>query len=107
MLPPFTLVPGGPLKIAGSSFVINVYACGEGRAFPPGVRLFAITRPGLLATSLAVLALWACVAGKRAMEVRAARDLRISREVLYRLREQTAPAAEPLNPFRAPRSASS
>jgi len=71
------------------------------------LRLFGITRAGLLAMTLSVSALWGCIAVEKVTLRRAANDSRACLEELQHLREQTSPASEPVPHFRTqPPSAS-
>jgi hypothetical protein len=63
------------------------------------LRLFGITKAGLVAMAIAVFALWTCVALETAALRRAALDARVSFKTLERLREQSVPASEPTPPF--------
>ena len=64
------------------------------------LQIFGITRTGLCAMSLAVMALWGCFALEQ-NELRHGRfDARASLRELNRLREQAVPASAPVSPFR-------
>jgi hypothetical protein len=70
------------------------------------LRLFGITKTGLLAMTISVLALWICIALEAAALRRAAVDARASFRTMERLRQESLPASEPTTPFRS-RSAKS
>ncbi len=63
------------------------------------LRLFGITKAGLAAMAISVLALWCCIALESTTRHRAAMDARASFQTLERLRQQSVPAAEPRTPF--------
>jgi len=69
---------------------------GIGRANDDRLRLFGITRAGLLAMTISVIALWSCIAFERAALHRAARDARAA------VGKQSVPASEPVPRFRSP-----
>jgi hypothetical protein len=76
--------------------------------FPPvRVRLFGITRLGLGAMMIAVIALWTCIALEASTRRRANADAQISMERLRRLRQDSVPAANPMPWFRSRRPSSS
>ena len=85
-----------------NSFKISVIEFGSGRATGHRLKLFAITRAGLLATTISVLALWGCLAVQTAILRRAARDARVAIRTMERLRQHSVPASEPTPPFRSP-----
>jgi hypothetical protein len=60
------------------------------------VRLFGITKPGLLAMTISVVALWSCIAMENAALQRGARDARACARALEELRERPVPASEPV-----------
>ena len=62
------------------------------------LRLFAITKPGLLAMTLSVAALWTCFAMEQATLRRAALDARACAIALAELRERSTPVSSP-RPF--------
>jgi len=64
------------------------------------MRIFGITRAGMAAVALAVLALWSCIGLEAEARGRAARDARVSEMMLQRLRQQAAPASAPLPSYR-------
>jgi hypothetical protein len=66
------------------------------------MRLFGITRTGLRAMAISVLALWSVIALETAALHRGDRDARTSLRVLERLRQQSVPASEPAPWFGAP-----
>lgn len=66
------------------------------------VRIFGITRSGLVALSLAVATLWTCVGLEKATRLQADRDTVISIRTLARLRRLT-PASD-ITPAREPGS---
>ena len=61
------------------------------------VRLFAITKPGLLAMTLSVAALWTCIAMERTTLRQAALDARDCATALAELRERSAPVTSPVS----------
>jgi hypothetical protein len=64
------------------------------------MRLFAITKTGLLAMTLSVTALWSCIALEQATLRRAEKDAQACLNTLQQLRERAVPAAEPIPVFR-------
>lgn len=64
--------------------------------------LFGITKAGLLAMTISVLALWSCIAIEKATLHRATTDVVISLGTLERLRQHSVPVSEPAPPFHAP-----
>ncbi len=60
------------------------------------VQLFGITRPGLLAMTISVLALWSCIAMENAALRQGARDARACARALEELRERSVPASAPV-----------
>lgn len=60
------------------------------------VRLFGITRVGLAAMTLAVAALWSCIAMENHARHQAETDARVSFDRLRHLRQDPTPAATPL-----------
>jgi hypothetical protein len=64
-----------------------------------GLRLFGITKAGLLAMTISVIALWGCIAVEKATLHRAARDARAAVETLERLRQHPVPVSEPVPLF--------
>jgi hypothetical protein len=62
------------------------------------LRIFGITKPGLLAMTLSVAALWSCIALEHAALRRAAIDAEACTRALQDLRERTVPVATP-DPF--------
>jgi hypothetical protein len=64
------------------------------------VRLFGITKAGLLAMSIAVMALWTCLAMERSALRHANRDVLISLRRLESLRQRNVPVANPSRPVR-------
>ncbi len=70
------------------------------------MQIFGISKAGLLAMTISVVALWGCIALESATLQRAAIDARVSFRTLERLRQQSLPASEPLPPFhfQAPKS---
>lgn len=77
------------------------------RAGKFGVRIFGITKPGLICLAASVLALWGCLAAERAEMRRAETDLRASLRTLNRLRERTFPVDQQASPFAIQRPSSS
>jgi hypothetical protein len=76
------------------------------------LRIFAITRPGLLALALAVTALWTCVGAEAATRRQASLDAAASIRTLARLRRFTetpvsSPAREPMPRYRVQRPTAS
>jgi len=70
------------------------------------LRIFAITKPGLVALTVAVAMLWTCVGLETATRRQADRDTAASIQTLARLRRftqspnLTTPVRETLRPFR-------
>lgn len=62
------------------------------------MRLFGITKTGLLAIALSVVALWTCVGMQQAAMRRGRLDARFALRELQRLRN-AVPAALPVRPF--------
>jgi len=60
------------------------------------LELFRITKPGLIAITISVFALWGSIALETATLNRAARDARIASRTLERLRQHSVPASEPI-----------
>ena len=60
------------------------------------LRLFGITKPGLLAMTISVLALWSCIAMEKAALHRGAMDARACARALEGLRERSVPASAPI-----------
>jgi hypothetical protein len=56
------------------------------------LRIFQITRPGLIALTLAVSALWGCLASERIATKRASDDLRVSLRKIALLRNASGSA---------------
>jgi hypothetical protein len=103
-----TLVLGTQRGIVANISVISIRKLGQQRAndaVPASavrkkrLRLFGITKTGLLAMAISVLALWSCIAIETAALRRAALDARVSFRTLERLRQQSVPASEPAPPF--------
>jgi hypothetical protein len=63
------------------------------------LRLFGITKAGLVAMTISVFALWGCIVIESTTLHRAAMDARASFQTLERLRQQSVPASEPAPPF--------
>jgi hypothetical protein len=63
------------------------------------LRLFAITKPGLLAMTLSVAALWTCIAMEQTALRRAALDARACASALEELRGRSTPVSSPVSPF--------
>jgi hypothetical protein len=82
--------------------VISVIQVGTELANDDGLRLFGITRSGLLAMMISVFTLWSAIVLERAALDRAERDARAAVRTLERLKEQSVPASEPTPPFRSP-----
>jgi hypothetical protein len=61
------------------------------------LRLFAITKPGLLAMTLSVGALWSCIAMEQTALRRAALDARACATALEELRERSTPISPPVS----------
>jgi hypothetical protein len=61
------------------------------------VRFFAITKPGLLAMTLSVAALWTCIAMERSTLRHAALDARACATALAELRERSTPVPSPVS----------
>lgn len=80
---------------------------------PMTLRIFAITRPGLVALALAVAALWICVGAETAARRQANQDTVASIRTLARLRGhaegpvRSAPARAPMPLMRVQRPAAS
>jgi hypothetical protein len=64
------------------------------------LRLFGITKAGLLAIAVSVFALWSCIALEAAALRRAAVDARAFKS-LERLLQPSVPASQPAPPFRS------
>jgi len=62
------------------------------------LRLFGITKPGLLAITFSVIALWTCIALEKATLRQASLDRRACERALEQLRDRPQPVSEPL-PF--------
>jgi hypothetical protein len=60
------------------------------------VRLFAITRSGLLAMTFSVAALWTCIALEQSALRQGAKDARACAVALEELRERSVPVSEPI-----------
>src|ERR1035438_403599 len=96
-------------RSAANVFVISAVKIGIGRAkrrhtlLPRRgrtvLRLFGITKAGLLAMTISVFTLWGCIALETTTLRRAAMDARASFRTLERLRQQSVPASEPRAPF--------
>jgi hypothetical protein len=67
------------------------------------LRVFAITKTGLIAIALAVASLWTCIGMEAVTRRRADREARVSLQILWRLRQNSAPAAAPVHPARLAR----
>jgi hypothetical protein len=63
------------------------------------LQIFGITRTGLCAISLAVVALWGCIALEQNELHHGRLDARASLRELNRLRERAVPASAPVSPF--------
>ena len=59
------------------------------------LRLFGITKAGLLATSIAVMTLWTCLAMERTTMRRANRDVISSLRTLRDLQQRRVPVSHP------------
>ena len=81
---------------------MNAGEIGIRRANDDRLKLFGITKAGLLAITISVLALWSCIALQTAALRRAARDARVTIRTMERLRQQSVPASEPTRPFLSP-----
>jgi hypothetical protein len=90
------------VRDAVNIFIISANEIGIGRATDDGLKLFGITKAGLLAMTISVLALWSCLALQTTTLRRAARDARAAVRIMERLREESVPASEPTPPFRSP-----
>jgi hypothetical protein len=71
------------------------------------VILFGITKAGLGTMTLAVVALWICIALESSTRHHANAEVQVSLQQLRRLRQDSAPAAAPAPWFRSHRPASS
>jgi hypothetical protein len=71
------------------------------------LRLFGITKTGLLAITLAVVALWTCIAMEASTRLHAEREVRASLYKLRKLRQDAQPAAAPIRLFAQPRPTAS
>lgn len=87
---------------AANIFIISAIEIGIGRATDDGLKLFGITKAGLLAMTISVLALWTCLALQTATLRRAARDARVAIRTTERLRRGSLPASEPTPRFPSP-----
>ena len=61
------------------------------------LRVFAITKPGLAAMTLSVVALWTCIAMERTALERGALDARDCAAALAELRERSVPMPSPVS----------
>lgn len=88
------------------SFIFNVGTLVRGvhTVTPMTMRIFAITRPGLLALALAVGTLWSCVGLEMASVRQSSRDTAESLRTLAELRRLTE-KPETATPARAPEPA--
>jgi hypothetical protein len=84
-----------PVKL----FPINKIPIGTAPAYAHRLKLFRITKSGLLAITISVFALWGSIALETAALNRATRDARTAVKTLERLRERSVPASEPLPSF--------
>jgi hypothetical protein len=64
-----------------------------------GLKLFGISKTGLLAMTVSVVALWSCIALETAIRHQATMDALISIQTVERLRERSFPASEPVPRF--------
>lgn len=101
-LPNVTGVRDAQEPAAANVFIISVIEIGIGRARIDRLKLFGITKAGLLAMTISVLALWSCIALRTATLRRAARDAHAAVRTMERLRQESVPASEPTPPFRSP-----
>ena len=60
------------------------------------LQVFCITKPGLLAMTISVVALWSCIALEQAALHRGAADARACARALEELRERSVPASTPI-----------
>ena len=58
------------------------------------MRIFAITRSGLFSMTMAVVALWTCIAAERVFRAQAARDQAVLIRQMRELRHSAAPASD-------------
>jgi len=62
------------------------------------MRLFGITKPGLMAMTISVMALWTCIALEKSAIHRGDMDARSRARALEELRQRPVPASAPI-PF--------
>jgi hypothetical protein len=90
-------------------FIFNKLMAGMRDAAELAMRIFAITKTGLMALMLSVGTLWICVGFETAIRHRADRETAASMRTLARLRRMTqgseapTPVRESVRPFAAPR----
>lgn len=70
------------------------------------MKLFAITKPGLTGMTIAVLALWTCLALEHAALATAATDAQACAQALHDLRDRSLPVSQP-GPFHSPKTTAS
>jgi hypothetical protein len=63
------------------------------------LRVFGITKAGLIAITLAVATLWACIGVEAATRRRADLEARASLQKLWKLRQNSVPVSAPVQPF--------
>ncbi|MGD1072192.1 MAG: hypothetical protein ABSB15_18850 [Bryobacteraceae bacterium] len=71
------------------------------------MRVFGITKAGLIAIALAVASLWGCIGMEVVTRRRADREARVSLRTLWRLRQDSVPVSAPIRPSRHTRRISS
>jgi hypothetical protein len=62
------------------------------------LKVFGITRGGLIAITLAVAGLWSCIGMEAVTRRRADREARISLQTLWKLRQNSVPVSVPAEP---------
>jgi hypothetical protein len=71
------------------------------------LRIFGITRAGLIAITLAVAGLWSCIGMEAITRRHADQDERITLQTLWKLRQNSVPVSVPAEPARRRRPISS
>lgn len=91
----FTLGPSGSTRARVRPLNL-IRLIWKGECSVDRVRLFGITKPGLLAMTISVVALWGCIAMENAALRQGASDARACARALQELRERSVPASAPV-----------
>ena len=62
------------------------------------MKVFGITKAGLIAIALAVASLWTCIGMEAVTRKRADLEARVSLQTLWKLRQNSMPVSTPIHP---------